>query len=68
VVGLAPFRRKVSSIAITFTAGALDGMCVKPVLAIEQSAKQQRDLPMMISFGTGAETIGHSAEGCAYAQ
>jgi hypothetical protein len=32
-------------------------MCVKPVLAIEQ-AKQQRELPMMISFGTGRKRSG----------
>jgi hypothetical protein len=40
-----------SQIAITSTAGALNSMCIEPFLVLEERAKQQRNLPMMISFG-----------------
>jgi hypothetical protein len=33
-------------------------MCVEPFLIFEQRAKQQRNLPMMISFGTGRKRTG----------
>jgi hypothetical protein len=33
-------------------------MCVEPFLVFEQRAKQQRNLPMMISFGTGRKRTG----------
>jgi hypothetical protein len=30
-------------------------MCVQPALVLEKSAKQRRDLPMMVSFGAWRE-------------
>jgi hypothetical protein len=33
-------------------------MCVEPVLVIEQGAKQQRNFPVIISFGAGRKRSG----------
>jgi hypothetical protein len=33
-------------------------MCVQPALVLEKSAKQRRDLPMMVSFGAWRERAG----------
>src|ERR1700737_1946486 len=33
----------------------LNSMCIPPVLVLKERAKQQRNLPMMISFGGGNE-------------
>jgi hypothetical protein len=33
-------------------------MCVQPALVLEKSAKQRRDLPMMVSFGARRERAG----------
>jgi hypothetical protein len=59
VIVLAPFaaqRRAKSRIALTV--GALNSMCVEPVLVIEQGAKQQRNFPVIISFATGRKRLG----------
>jgi hypothetical protein len=45
-------------ITITSIAGALDSMCVEPFLVPEERAKQQRNLPMMISFGARRKRAG----------
>jgi hypothetical protein len=50
--------RPRSSDRVTLTARALNSMCVEPFLIFEQRAKQQRNLPMMISFGTGRKRTG----------
>jgi hypothetical protein len=44
--------------AITLTACALNSMCVAPFLVLEKRAKQQRNLPMMISFGARRKRAG----------
>jgi hypothetical protein len=33
-------------------------MCVEPILVFKQRAKQQRYLPMLISFGAGRKQAG----------
>ena len=40
------------------TAGAIDSMCVQPGLVLEQRSKQQRDMPMVVSFGARRERAG----------
>jgi hypothetical protein len=50
--------RPRSSDRVTLTARTLNSMCVEPFLVFEQRAKQQRNLPMMISFGTGRKRTG----------
>src|ERR1700730_7735706 len=40
------------------TAGALDSMCVQPGLVLEKRSKQQRGLPMLISFGARRKRAG----------
>jgi hypothetical protein len=50
--------RPRSSDCVTLTARTLNSMCVEPFLVFEQRAKQQRNLPMMISFGTGRKRTG----------
>jgi hypothetical protein len=37
------------------TAGALNRMCVQPGLVLEKRSKQQRYMPMVISFGARRE-------------
>jgi hypothetical protein len=58
VVGLAPFTAQSELNRDQLTAGALNSMCVEPVLVVEQGAKQQRNLPMIISFGTRRKRSG----------
>jgi hypothetical protein len=33
-------------------------MCIQPLLVLEERAKQQRNLPMMISFRAGRKRTG----------
>jgi hypothetical protein len=40
------------------TAGALNRMCVQPRLVLEKRSKQQRYMPMVISFGARRERAG----------
>ena len=40
------------------TAGALNSMCVQPGLVLEKRSKQQRGLPMLISFGARRKRAG----------
>jgi hypothetical protein len=40
------------------TAGTLNGMGVQPTLVLEKRSKQQRDMPMVISFGARRERAG----------
>ena len=54
---------------ITLAARALNSIRIQRILGVlEERAKQQRNLPMMISLGDLGETSGQSGECCAYAQ
>ena len=44
-------RRKGELNRESRTAGALNSMCVEPLLVLEERAKLQLNVPMMISFG-----------------
>jgi hypothetical protein len=39
-------------------AGPLDSVCSQPLLVLEERAKQQRNLPMMISLGARRKRTG----------
>jgi hypothetical protein len=46
--------------SVTLTARTLNSICVEPILALEQRAKQRRNLPMMISLGAWRKRAGRA--------
>jgi hypothetical protein len=49
-------------IAITLAARAPNSMCIRPLLVLEERAKEQRNLPMMITLGARGKRAGRAQD------